>query len=406
MAWSDVMPKGKKQEIEKKIIRFEEILRSNKESYAQSQGLMGGTIGIALYFLYYAKLMDKQEPYDIGLETLESVFESINNGFNYHTHAGGLAGIGSVIELLREDDLIELDSNDTLGALDKHLYKMMMHEIKNKNYDFLHGAVGIGYYFIRRKSNKSYKIYLTDLIEELDKNSTKDEEGIRWLSVLDKEKKTKGFNLSLSHGLASIIVFLSKVYKEGIAKEKTLILLQGAVKYLINQKLDTSKHKSNFPSWVCEGEPSMYSRMAWCYGDLGIGIALWLAAENTTNEEWKNKAVEILLHTTKRKTAKETGVVDAGLCHGTAGIAHIYNRMYNFTNRNEFKESAVYWFNKTLELNIYNDTLSGYKAHRSEKYGGSYEDFGFLEGIAGIGLAFISAISNIEPVWDETLFLS
>ncbi len=35
-----------------------------------------------------------------------------------------------------------------------------------------------------------------------------------------------------------------------------------------------------------------------------------------------------------------------------------------------------------------------------------YEDFGFLEGIAGIGLAFISAISDIEPAWDEYLLLS
>ena len=29
-----------------------------------------------------------------------------------------------------------------------------------------------------------------------------------------------------------------------------------------------------------------------------------------------------------------------------------------------------------------------------------------LEGIAGIGLTFISAISDIEPNWDEVLFIS
>ncbi len=29
-----------------------------------------------------------------------------------------------------------------------------------------------------------------------------------------------------------------------------------------------------------------------------------------------------------------------------------------------------------------------------------------LEGIAGIGLAMISAVSDIEPIWDECLLLS
>ncbi|MCK5168939.1 MAG: hypothetical protein KAQ75_03590, partial [Bacteroidales bacterium] len=137
-----------------------------------------------------------------------------------------------------------------------------------------------------------------------------------------------------------------------------------------------------------------------------VGIALWQAGKNTNNEEWKNKALEILLHTTKRKDLKENSVIDAGLCHGTAGIAHIYNRMYNNTGRDEFKKAAIYWFEQTLKMAKYDDGLAGYKAWRTPEYGGLQNEYGFLEGIAGIGLALISAVSDIEPKWDECLLLS
>jgi len=396
----------KKEYVLKKLIQIEKILREKSSKIDIGNSLMGGKMGVALFFFYYAKLVNKQKQYDLGLELLSSVFEKINEGFSYHTHAGGLAGIGSLIELLLKHDFLEADTNELIGGLDNYLYKLMIHEIKTGNYDFLHGALGIGFYFLKRISNPKSREYLTEFVHELESIATKDEQGTRWISVLNKENKTQGFNLSLSHGLASIIVFLSKLYKEGIAKEKVHFLLESSVRYLLNQKLDTSIYMSNFPSWISETEPSTYSRMAWCYGDLGIGAALWLAGKNVQNEEWKEKAIEILLNTTLRKNDKDTGVLDSGLCHGTAGIAHIYNRMYNFTGRKEFKDSAIYWFNKTLEMAVHKDTLSGYKTFRTEKIGGPYEEFGFLTGIAGIGLAMISAISDIEPSWDEVLLLS
>lgn len=403
MNWIPVIQPG---DFKNTLLKIERILKQQKSKFINNPGLMGGQIGVAIFFFYYAKLMDKQEPYDYGMELLSSVFDRINKGFHFHTHASGLAGIGSSIELLVENDFLEADTNELLGELDDYLNDRMIQEIKNGHYDFLHGAVGIGFYFLKRKLNVNSRKYLTDLVHELDKISITDEQGIRWVSTISREKNTKVNNLSLSHGLASIIAFLGKLNNEDIAKEKVNELLNGSVKYLLNQQLDITKYSSNLPSWVCETEPSVYSRLAWCYGDLGIGNALWLAGNNANNEKWKEEAIEILLHTTTRREDKNTGVVDAGLCHGTAGIAHIYNRMYNYTAINEFKNSSAYWLTQTLAMAKYKDTLSGYKVFRTAEYGGPYEDFGFLEGIAGIGLALISAISDVEPAWDECLLLS
>lgn len=405
MFWRQTINNSNIQKYSEKIKEITTVFL-DKKNLPVKIGFMGGKVGIATFLFYYAKFYDKQEPYDYALELLASVFDDINNGFNYHTHADGLAGIGTVIELLIQEDLIEADTDEVLGGLDDFLYKEMIRELKSSNYDFLHGAVGIGLYFLKRKSNKKSHEFLTNFVNELDNIAYKDEQGIRWLSVLNRKENTQGYNLSLSHGNASIIVFLSKLYSEGIAKGKVLGLLSGAVKYLLNQQLDISKFKSNFPSWVCKDEPSTHSRLAWCYGDLGIGIALWQAGNNTNNETWKEKAIEILLHSTKRRDLKENSVVDAGLCHGSAGIAHIYNRMYNYTNRNEFKDAAKYWFEQTLQMAKYEDGLVGYKVWRNPEMGGLQNEYGFLEGIAGIGLSLISAISDIDPKWDECLLLS
>ena len=210
MNWKQILDLKDGKLIKEKLLQIGKILKEQNNKYKNSQGLMGGKAGIAFFFLYYAKLVNKQEPYDYGLELLSSVFESINSGFNFHTHAGGLAGIGSVMEILSKVDLVEADTNELLSGLDEYLYSLMIQEIKNGNYDFLHGAVGLGFYFLKRQSNENSKNYLNEFVDELDNAATKDEYGVRWLSVLDRVKNTEGFNISLSHGLASIIAFLSK----------------------------------------------------------------------------------------------------------------------------------------------------------------------------------------------------
>jgi lantibiotic modifying enzyme len=283
----------------------------------------------------------------------------------------------------------------------------MIYDIEKGNYDFLHGAVGNGTYFLNRLNKKESKDYLKELIDHLDKIShKKGGDKIAWESVLDHEKGTKGYNLSLSHGISSIIAFLAKMLEKEIYIEKVSSLLNGAINYLLSHALDTEKYSSNFPSWISDDYPAGSSRLAWCYGDLGIGIALWQAARAAGNKEWEQKAFDVLLHTTNRRDLKENAVIDAGLCHGAAGIAHIYNRMYHYTGRNIFRESTLYWLDHTLKMAVYTDGCAGYKAWHTEKYGGWVAESGLLEGVAGIGLMLVSIVSDIEPKWDRCLFLS
>jgi lantibiotic modifying enzyme len=184
------------------------------------------------------------------------------------------------------------------------------------------------------------------------------------------------------------------------------MLLNGAVNYLLGNTLDPEKYSCNFPSWISTDYPVSGSRLAWCYGDLGIGMSLWQAAQVTGNKAWRKKAIDTLIHTTGRRNPKENAVIDAGLCHGAAGIAHIYNRVYHHTGNEIFKELALHWLEVTMKLAVYEDGYAGYKAWHTEKYGGWVAEAGLLEGVAGIGLMLISMIAEIVPGWDRCLFLS
>ena len=237
----------------------------------------------------------------------------------------------------------------------------------------------------------------------------KDGNIIKWISEInvDNETREKVFNLSMSHGIASLVLILGKIYTLGINKKQTEILITGAINYIVSQEQETEKYYSYFSSTIKTiSNQNGASRLAWCYGDLGISVAIWNASQIIKNKEWENKALEILHYSTNRTDLAKNRVIDAGLCHGAAGIAHIFNRMYINTKDKEFKKAADYWYAETLKMANHKESLSGYKAWRSEEYGGWIEYFGFLEGIAGIGLTLMSAISDIEPDWDEILLLS
>ncbi|MCX6583336.1 MAG: lanthionine synthetase C family protein [Candidatus Aminicenantes bacterium] len=411
MKWCSLVDEKNAKTYLDKLSEISDILLKNTDKMKENIGVMGGKAGIALFFFYYARLTMEEKHVDFAHRLINEIFDEINNETSIHTLAGGLAGVGWMMEHLVQNDFVEADTDEILEALDPFLHKAMIYDIEKGNYDFLHGAVGCGAYFIARLAKKESEGNLKELVDHMDKikHTFPDQDnGIAWRSVLDHEKGTEGFNLSLSHGLASIIVFLAKLLEKGIYTEKVSPLLDGAVRYMLAYKLDTAKFQSNFPSWIGVNEdyPLAHSRLAWCYGDLGIGAALWQAAQSAGNKEWEEAALKTLLHSTGRKDVRENAVIDAGLCHGAAGIAHIYNRMYQHTGVASFKESALYWLEETLKLATYEDGYAGFKAWHTEKYGGWIPEAGLLEGVAGIGLMMISMLSDIEAHWDRCLFLS
>ncbi|SDD27643.1 Lanthionine synthetase C-like protein [Williamwhitmania taraxaci] len=387
--------------------KIDAIAQHIGNSTQNSPDLMSGKSGEMLFLAYYHLYKNDETKENKTTIILSSIFDEIKRGFKYPTFCNGLAGIGWTVEHLVQHNFIKADTNKIIGSLDDFLYPYMMHYIREGNYDYLHGALGLGLYYSSRKSSERAHGYLIDLVAELDRQATRMDQGIAWERKLKPDSDVRGYNLSMSHGIASIITILSRLYEAGICKDKTLELATGAVTYLLSNRR-TADAKYLFPGWVCKEETEMIQggRLAWCYYDMGISIALWQAGQLFGSERWKKEAIDILLHTTRILDLKEGGIHDAGICHGAAGIAHIYHRMYRYTNVDAFRIAAIFWFEQCIKMASFDDGLAGYKTFQVAEYGGWQKDYGLLNGIAGIGLAMISFVSDIEPDWDSALLLS
>ncbi len=401
-----------KTALEEKLKEIYDVIKNNELS-EQHHGVLAGVSGISLFQFYYSKYIDQEEPADSGVEMISKTIEDINSGYAYPTFCTGIAGAGWVLEILGQEEFIDIDNDELLSDLDEYLSSVMNNDIENENYDFLHGAIGYGYYFLKRYENTKsvdlknrYKEYLNHLIVSLKKSSRIEGDGLWWKSVLNKETGLSGANLSLSHGISSIINFYSRLHQYEDFKNLVHDQIVGAVTYMLSHKNEDLSASSWFPSWIhTDMEENSTSRLAWCYGDLGIGISLWKAGNALDNAMYKEEALQILKHSTKRRDIKEAGVMDSGYCHGSCGIAGIYNHMYTETNEEVFKESADYWMNELLKMGMHKNGDAGFM-----QWSGKGEEWrnetNVLEGIAGIGLTIISFLATFDTKWDECLMIS
>ncbi len=394
--------------------QLKDIHLSLTETYKdESQiGVFSGISGNCLFHFYFSKYSQNEEYYNVGVKMIEETIHRINNGYTFPTYCSGIAGAGWVLEHLRKEGFIELDTDPILQHFDEFLFRTMIIDMKSGNYDFLHGALGYGFYFLKRFKNTAsknlktkYSGFLHDLIRFLKKTAVTDEQGIRWLSIVNRVKNEAGYNLSLSHGIASILNFLARLYEHPEFKSQVEPLLKGAIQYTLSYKNKDGNTFYMFPSWISEPYRACPSRLSWCYGDLGLGVSLRMAALAINDTALLKTSIVVLEHAAKRRTFESSLVKDSAICHGAYGNALIFERLYRETGNTSFKAAADYWILEGLSMANFSDGYAGYKQWDGANMGWKNES-GFLTGIAGIGMVTLFYLSEFESSWDECLMVS
>lgn len=374
-----------------------------KKQQGKTLGLYMGEYGILLFVFYYLKYSKNKTHILLVDKYVETLINRLSEEMRLYTFCDGLTGVLYLFDFMRDNDFLRVDISRIQPILDKYITTLMRYDIQRNYYDFMHGALGAGFYFLKREDAIEY-IY--ELIDFLYNTAIKDKKScyFKWGTRIINEKKSV-YNLALSHGISSIIVFLSRVLEKGITDGRVVDMLIGSVDYILSQQFDSLHYDYFFPDFVYNDglKNNKRSRLAWCYGDLGIGMAIWQSGKILKNEEYKKAGLRILMESTKRRNLKEEGVLDAGLCHGSSGISMIFRRMYIETQQREFADAWDYWIEKTLNFSIFNDGLAGYKTY---VLNGWECDYSLLTGISGIGLALISYIAQDEQNWDELFLLS
>ena len=383
------------------INKIEKVLWQNysKEPFV---GLHSGTGGIILFYAYWAKFLNEDSYSDKLMKILEfsiNNFEKKEAPFNLFR---GLGGLGWVIAHLKKKNFIDADLDIVLKLIDESIMTIMLSQIRNKNYDFLHGALGGLLYLMERYNAEDINDYFLLIIKELKNESLTDDGNFLLIDNRKSEKGKTGFNLGLAHGIPGFIALLSIAIKEGTNLKEMKTLIKKNVAWLLQQKRGVND-SSIYPHRIPYGDKD-FGQIGWCFGDLGVASSLYLAGETLNIEEWKTEAIDTFrFNSPIRHNIRN--IMDAAICHGAISPAHLFNRIYQKTKIEIFKETSQFWYKEVFRYKSFRDGHVGFKSYNvpQNKY---LKNLDLLSGLTGIGLSLISSISNIEPEWDRCLLLS
>lgn len=319
---------------------------------------------------------------------------------------GGWAGIGWLVgHLGAEDEFVEREVSRRTGAA-------LGAWPRWSGYDLISGLVGVGVHFAERLPGEAARGGLVRILDELEKTAVEVEGGVSWFTEADllpewqRKRAPQGYyNLGVAHGVPGVMWLLGKLCAHGVEADRARTLLKGSLRWL--RTVHPDPETPDLPSWIAPGvarEPNR--RMAWCYGPLGAAAVVWEAAReggDSAGEEW-GRTMSVACAGVE---PAESGNRDAALCHGAAGNAHIFHRLYRRTGDERFREAALAWFDNTLAYRKPGVGVGGFRTWAEvDGKQGFVDDASFLGGSAGIGLALLAAITDTDPAWDRLLLLS
>lgn len=401
--------------MDKVVNKISEIAKVISEAVVNGQldknfsGLYGDSFGALMFLLYYKKIINSTRYDDLIEKILDEKCDIVSNGYSYPAFATGVSGILYGLEFIRSEFLIDIDLSEIKREYIPYLKKEALFSLKRGEFDILHKSLGIAYYIIEYDDNRDLEFIDSLLRYLLITSERRPNNQLTWKTYLS-DSVGYGYGISLAHGVSSIVLFLSKLLENRYSNNLIKPILDGAINYIVSQQIDYSLYGSFFPTFAVETMaekmyPLSSSRLGWCYGDLGIAYALRKAGVVINNMDIVNLADRILKLTTKRYPKDISSVNDACLCHGTAGIAQIYNRLYLSTGDIDYKLLNDYWINETLNMAKGENSSAGYKFWKgSEKVW--QDNLSFLEGTSGIGLSLISSINPfLYSSWDKIILL-
>jgi hypothetical protein len=320
----------------------------------------------------------------------------------------------------------EDDGEDPLAEIDAALLHYLDRSPWKADYDLIRGLTGYGVYALERLPRPSAVACLTKIVDRFAETAEHGPQGITWHTAPELLPDWQRaifpggyYNLGVAHGVPAVIAMLGATAaaagRLGAAgdpaaadlAERARSLSEGGLRWFLAQQLPPG-NPSRFGTTFSPEHPPERSRLAWCYGDPGIAAALLVTARAHGDEALEQLAVELALEAGSRPL-ENSGVRDAGLCHGSAGLAHLFNRMYQETGRPELADLSRHWFEDALDFRQPGQGLAGYRAFTmsDDLVTQSWRsDPGLLEGVAGIGLALLGGLGDFEPSWDRILMLS
>jgi lantibiotic biosynthesis protein len=366
------------------------IRRILKSSYDRNEEwALNHKFGYILFLSEYFR-QDRSVQREIYRHLADS-FEYFNKGISDTSLFHGVVGLGWVIQDLCDKGIIKRSDATSLKEIDSLVMDTLGGDRDANNVDLFTGLIGKGVYLLRRRDSLFREEGIQIINQHFHDSAIVEQKSCYWVrldGVVD---------LGLAHGVPSIISYLSSTatLHKGFDLKN---LLRLSINYLLKQKFSASQGcYSLYPHLV---GLSINSRLAWCYGDLGVAIAMHKANRILKSDMLTTQILEIINSCCDRKLSR-SGVyckadpepaIDMGVCHGTMGLIHIlsaFNKAYGLL----CTERAIrYWLKSTVNhIQSNDDHLNVKKAYRSESEAVKWGfDPGLVEGLTGVGLVMLN----------------
>ena len=381
----------------------EKIEEYDEHPDLQNASYETGLLGYSLYYLYLSQYKNDASFVELASQYLEKGIASLDlknfkRAYSTDSLDLHLSHIGRFIVFCAKHKLLEIDSADYLNHLDGVLFDLMKSKVTIKDFDSGSGAMASAFYFLaRHKSGVPQEEKLVYLVNSLDNFALKDSSGNYYWQSPSLNKRVY---LGLSHGSALMISMLSNIHECGIAKEQCRVIIENAANFLTKQ-YRRCRYKGLFPTKIGDRVEPM--QFALCYGDVGIGYALYRASKILDSQKIGTLA-EIVLNDCLTRTKEDNLTLDAGIYYGASGLAIAFDKVGAVTGDDRFIKRADYWYSQIPGYSIFDDQFAGFRSRLSKDVVIWNVSEGW--GIIGIGISLMCHQKRNLPSLAELTFIA
>ncbi|SBW22519.1 hypothetical protein FDG2_2763 [Candidatus Protofrankia californiensis] len=281
-------------------------------------------------------------------------------------------------------------------------------------FDAIRGLTGIGAYLLRRDRHAdliravlSYLVWLTEPV-------TDGGEVLPgwWTGLGPAGRPSVDFpgghaNSGVAHGIAGPLTLLATAMRRNVTVAGQADAI-GRICAWLDQWRQNGDAGPWWPYWVTraqlrDGRPSLPgpSRPSWCYGTAGLARAQQLAGL-AIGDTARQHMAESALASALTDPGQLAATTDLSLCHGYAGLLHITGRAATDAITPALAGCLPRLLDAIVPNSAYTDQLA------ASLLPSPTDDFGLLEGAAGIALALHTAGTGTPPAsgWDSCLLIS
>ncbi|MDM8160357.1 lanthionine synthetase LanC family protein [Labilibaculum sp. K2S] len=357
--------------------------------------LHGGRIGNALFLLYASRYLKDKRIEVLGLNIVKDVIqhlqeEPMNLGFSE-----GLTGVLWSIKHLIRTNFLSTEYKNVYKGIEDEIYNLTLDFIDLNKLDLLHGALGNIYYLsYDLENNPENEKFINGIIQALKTKVYSYGGKMHW-----QDYNRDFFDFGVAHGICGLLLICNRL----AGNLKYHDCLQSLISDITTLIMSDLGHKSlldDIPIGI-NNEKNIYgSRYIWCNGSVGILYAL--SQTLITGNENKDVIQRLANIFSDVRDSKKHGIIDASLCHGTAGNMQISYRLFKKYGDIRFIKARDYWLQKMISEAKFVDGIAGFKTWNGF---GMECDTSFLTGISGIGLAMLSYLDENLSVWDDAFLI-